>query len=120
MNEYISQFEVPMHNFILDDGFKGIDNLNEELDSLFLRDSFILLEILLKIPLVTILKDEVEVISSFFDIVQLDDIFIITSPQHFDLVLEKFQKFTYVSLWLPLMFYLLMALIAISVLSTLL
>ena len=78
-----------MHDFISDDSFEGIENLYKELDGLFLWDSFIFLKILLKISFVAILKDEIKVVGSFFDIVQSDDVFIIAGPEYFNLVFEQ-------------------------------
>ena len=88
MHEDISQFKISMHNFIPDDSFEGIQNLYKELDSLFFRDSFVFLEILLKIAFVAILKYEIKVISCFFDIVQFDDIFIVACPKYFYFILK--------------------------------
>ena len=89
MHENISQLEISMHNLVLNNSLKSIDDLYKKLNSLFLRNRLILLQVLLKVPLVTILQDKIEVIGSFFDVVQFDDIFIITRPQHLDLILKK-------------------------------
>lgn len=86
MHEDISQLEIPVHNLILDDGLESIENLYEKLNSLLFRDGLILLEVLLKVALVAVLKDKIEIVGSFLDIVQSDDIFIIASSEHLDLV----------------------------------
>lgn len=120
MHEDIGQFEVPVHNLVLDDGLEGVENLDKKLDGLFFGDGFVLLEVLLKIALVAVLEDEIEIIGSFLYIVQPDDVFIIASPEHLDLVLQQLQKLPCIGPFLPFMFSRLMALMAISVLSTLL
>jgi len=60
------------------ESFKGIKDLYEELNCLLLAQRFVFLEILRKVPFVAIFKDEIKVVGCLFDIVQLDDIFIIT------------------------------------------
>ena len=89
MQKNISQFKIPMHDFISDDSFEGIENLYKELDGLLFRDGFIFLEILLKISFVAILKDEIKVVGSFFDVVQSDDVFIIAGPEYFNFIFEQ-------------------------------
>ena len=69
MHEDISQFKISMHYFIFDDCFEGIEDLYEELDSLFFRDGFIFFKILLKISLIAILKNEVEIICCLFYVI---------------------------------------------------
>lgn len=66
---------------------EGIQNLYEKLHSLLLGQCLVLLEILREIPLIAVLKNEVKVIGSLLDIIQLYDVFIIASLQHLYLVL---------------------------------
>ena len=81
-----------MHNFILDEGLERVEDLDEELNSFFLGDGFIFLEILWEISFVAVFEDEVEVVGSLFDVIQLDDVLIVTSPQHFDLVFQQLKE----------------------------
>lgn len=87
MYENVGQFEVPMHDLMLIQSLEGIQNLYEKLHSLLLGQCLVLLEILREIPLIAVLKNEVKVIGSLLDIIQLYDVFIIASLQHLYLVL---------------------------------
>ena len=89
MHEDIGQLEIPVHDLILDDGLESIENLYEKFNSLFFRDGFILLEVLLEVAFVAVLKDKIEIIGSFLNIVQSDDIFIIASPKYLNLILQQ-------------------------------
>ena len=94
MFKNIGQFKISMKNPMLGQCFKSIKYLYEYLNSLFLAKIFFLLEIGHKITLVTIFHDEIEVVSSFFDVIEFDDVIIIACFEYFDLVLEKLVKFT--------------------------
>jgi len=94
MHKNIRQFEIPVHDFIFDKGLEGVENLNEEFNSLFFRDCLVFLEILRQISFVAVFKDEVEVVGCLFDVIQPDNVLIVTGPLHFDLVFEQLQKFT--------------------------
>lgn len=94
MHENIRQFEVSVHDLIFDEGFEGMKNLNKELDSLFFRDGLVFLKILREISFVTVLEDEVEVVGSLLDVIQLDNVLIVTSPQYLDLIFKQLQEFS--------------------------
>lgn len=96
MHEYIRQFEIPMHDLMLIKGFECIQDLYEELNGLFLRQCLVLLEVLREIAFVAVLKNEVEVVGSLLDVVQLYDVFVIAGLEHFYLVLEQFQELAWV------------------------
>lgn len=93
VHEDVGQFEVSMHDLVLVEGFKGVEDLEEELDRLLLGECFVLFEILGEVALVAVLQDEVEVVGSLLDVVELDDVPVIAGLEHFDLVLKQLQKF---------------------------
>jgi hypothetical protein len=90
----ISQFEVPMKNFILDERFKGVENLNEVFDCFVFGDVLLLFEVDQQVALVAVLKDQVKVIGRFFEVVQFYDVAVVAGFQDFDLVLEQLVEFT--------------------------
>lgn len=51
-------------------------------------------------------------IGSFFNRIQFDDIRIITSFQHFDLIFQQFIEFAYIHIFVPLMVSLFIVFIA--------
>jgi chromosome segregation ATPase len=65
-----------------------IENLNKELYGLLFVEGLFLFEIGRQIALITILQNEIEVIGSFFNIVEFDNVAIITSFEYLDLVFE--------------------------------
>ena len=87
VHEDVGQFEVSMHDLMLIEGLEGVKDLKEELDGLLLREGFVLLEILGEVALVAVLKDEVEIVGGLFDVVELDDVFVIAGLEDLDLVL---------------------------------
>jgi hypothetical protein len=50
------------------------------------------LRVLAQISLVAVLQDEVKVIGSLLDVIQLDDASVVAGSEHFDLILEQFQE----------------------------
>ena len=81
-----------MHNLVLDQSLKRIKNLNKKLDGLLLIERLFLFEIGRQIAFITILQNEIEVIGSFFNIVEFDNVAIITGFEDLDLVFEEFHK----------------------------
>jgi hypothetical protein len=95
MHEDIGQLKVSMHNFVLDEGLKGVDDLHQILDGFVLVEVLFLFESDRQVPLIAVLNDEIEVIGSLFNVIKLDDISIITGLEHFDLVLQQLHKLAY-------------------------
>lgn len=92
MHQNIRQLKIPVHNLVLDQSLKRIKNLNKELNGLLLIEGFFLFEIGRQIALITILQNEIEVIGSFFNIVEFDDVAIVTGFEDLDLVFEEFHE----------------------------
>lgn len=86
MHEDVCQFEITMHDFVLDEGLECIEHLNEELNSFLLAECFLLLEVGHQIALIAILEDQVEIVSSFLDVVQFDDVAVVAGLEHFYLI----------------------------------
>lgn len=89
MHEDICEFEVSVHYFVFSKCFECVENLYQKLNGFFFIDSFVFLEILREVSFVAILKYEIEIVSSFFDIIQLDNVLIVAGPQDFDFVLQQ-------------------------------
>jgi hypothetical protein len=87
MHEDVGKFEVSMHDLVLVEGLEGVEDLEEELDGLFLRERLVLLEVLGEIAFVAVLEDQIEVVGGLLDVVELDDVSVIAGLEHFDLVL---------------------------------
>jgi hypothetical protein len=87
MHEDVGKFEVSMHDLVLVEGLEGVEDLEEELDGLFLRERLVLLEVLGEIAFVAVLEDQIEVVGGLLDVVELDDVSVIAGLKHFDLVL---------------------------------
>ena len=66
----------------------------KELYGFIFAQSLLFLEILGEVAFVTILKNEIEIVGSLFDVIKLDDIFIIASLEYLDLVFEQLHEFT--------------------------
>ncbi len=92
MHENVGQFEVPMHDFVFDEGLEGTEDLDKELDGFLFWEGLIFFEVLAQISLVAVLQDEVKVIGSLLDVIQLDDASVVAGSEHFDLILEQFQE----------------------------
>lgn len=87
MHEDVGKFEVSMHDLVLVEGLEGVEDLEEELDGLFLRERLVLLKVLGEIAFVAVLEDQIEVVGGLLDVVELDDVSVIAGLKHFDLVL---------------------------------
>ena len=114
MEEDVGQFEIAMHDFVLDEGFEGVEHLDEILDCFILGEGLFLLEEGHEVALIAVLGDEVEVVGSFLDVVESDDVPVITGLEHLDFVLEELHELPCISNAIPLMCSLLMALMAMS------
>lgn len=77
-----------MHNLVLGEGSKGAENLNEEFDGLLFRKRFVFFKVLREIAFVAVLEDKVEVVGCFLDVIEFNDVLVVTGPQYFDLVFE--------------------------------
>ena len=66
--------------------------MKEKLDGLFFGESFLFLEIGHEISLIAVLEDGVEVVGSFFNVVELDDVAVVACLQHFDFVFEELHE----------------------------
>lgn len=96
MHKNVSKFKISMHDFIFDKSLEGIKNLKKEFDGFFFIESFFLFKVCREITLITILKNEVEIVGSFFNIIEFDNVTIITSFEYFDLIFEKLHEFAWV------------------------
>lgn len=77
--------------------FKGVQHLNKKLDSFVFSQGFFLFQVDHKIALITVLQNQIEIICSFFDVIELDNISIVASLQDLDLILKEFHKFSYIT-----------------------
>ena len=68
-----------MHNLVFGESFEGVEYLYEKLEGFLLVDGFVFFQVLGKVALVAILEYEVKVVCSFFDVIQLYDIFVVAS-----------------------------------------
>lgn len=120
MHEDVGELEVPVHDLVLIKGLEGIEDLDEELNGFLFGERFVLFEILGDVAFVAVLEDEVEVVGSLLNVVEFDDVLIIAGLEDLNFVLKEFEELAWVGGEVPLMFYRLMALMAMSVLSSLL
>lgn len=109
-----------MHDLALNQGLKCMKDLHEVLQCFLLRQFLLAFEIGQQIPLVAVLKDQIDVVRCFFDVDQPHDVVVLATLEHLDLVLEEFCELALVRLGLPLILSRLMVLTATSVPSTLL
>lgn len=120
MLEDIGQFKISVHDFILDQGLEGMEDLNKIFDSLVFVDLLLLLEVSPEVSLVAVVQDQIDVVGSLLDVDEANDVVIFAGLEHFYLVVEEFGKLSYIPLEVPLILDLLMVLMATSVPSTLL
>lgn len=86
MQKYIRQLEIPMHNLVLNQGLKPREYLTQVPDDRILLESFLLLHFAEHIPTITILQNQVVVVSSLFQGVELHDVRIVAGLEHLDLI----------------------------------
>jgi hypothetical protein len=92
VHEDVGEFEIAVHDLVLVECLEGIEDLDEELDRFLLGEGLVLLEVLGEVALVAVFEDEVEIVGSLLDVVELDDVSIIAGLEHLDFVLEEFQE----------------------------
>jgi hypothetical protein len=68
--------------------------LQKELHRLVFRQIPLLLQIVAEVPLVAVFQNQVEVISSFLQVVEFYYVLVVTGAQDFNFVLEEFVEFT--------------------------
>ena len=98
MHENIGQLKIPVHDLVLDQGLERVQDLDEELDGLLLIERFLLFQIGREVALIAILEDQIKVVRRLLDIVQLDDVAVVTGFEHLDLVLEQLHELALVRL----------------------
>lgn len=92
MHEDISELEISVHNLIFDEGSESVEDLNKELDGFLLVEDLFLFQISRQVAFIAILQNEVEVVGSFFDVVELDDVTIVACFKDFYFVLKQLHK----------------------------
>lgn len=95
-------------------------NLYKILQRLILRKFLTSLQSTHQVALVTILENKINVVGSFFDVDQPDDVVILATPKHLNLIIQQFGKLAWVIQQLPLILSRRMLFIATSWPSTLL
>ena len=118
MFKNIGKFKITMHDLALHQSLESMQNLNKILQSLLLRKLLPGFDGGEKIALIAKLEDEVDVIDSFLDVDQPDDIVIFAALQDLNLVLEQLGELPWVFRWLPLILSRRMVLTATSTPST--
>ena len=104
MFQNVGQFEISVHNIVLNKSFEGIEDLNKILNSLFFREFLFInsfckkkrqakpylphFQILIEVPFIAILDHKINIVGSLLYIIQFDDIIIITAFEDFDLILQ--------------------------------
>jgi hypothetical protein len=98
MHENIGQLKIPVHDLVLDEGLERVQDLDEELDGLLLIERFFLFQIGREVALIAILEDQIKVVRRLLDIVQFDNVAVVTGFEHLDLVLEQLHELALVRL----------------------
>lgn len=88
MFKNVSQLEVPMHNVVLDESLKCIENLHQVFYYFFFRYSLLGLKVILQVTFITIFEYQVDVVLCFFDVVQFDNVVVVALFEYFDFVFE--------------------------------
>lgn len=105
MHENVGQLEIPVHDFVLDQGLERVEDLDEELDCLLLVESFLFFQVGWEVTLIAILKDQIKVVRCLLDIIQFDDVAVVTGFEYLDLVLEQLHELALIRLQIyPLYF----------------
>ena len=92
MHEDVSELEISVHNLILDEGSESVEDLNKEFDGFLLVEDLFLFQISRQVAFIAILQNEVEVVGSFFDVVELDDVTIVACFKDLYFVLKQLHK----------------------------
>jgi hypothetical protein len=92
--EDVSQFKIPVHDFGLDQGLEGVEDLNEVLEGFFLGELLLGLESSHEVALVAILQHQVDVVDSLLYVDKSHDIVILAAPKNLNLVVQQFCKFS--------------------------
>jgi hypothetical protein len=93
MFKYIWKFEIPVHNFVLDQGLKSMEDLYKIFDCLFFWDVFLFLEVDTQVSFIAILKNQVNVINSLFDINQANDVVVSARLKYLNFIVEQLSEF---------------------------
>ena len=94
MFQNIGQFKIAMHDFVLDEGLKPVQDLHKILDSFFFWDVFLFLEVGSEVAFITVLQNQVDVINSLLDINKPNDIVVATRLKDLYFVIKKLSEFT--------------------------
>ena len=102
MSEDVGEFQIPVKNFVLVEMRKSMDKLTHSFDSFILGQVSALFDVCIEISPIAILHNQVEVILSFLEIVQPNNVSIFTAFQHFDFAFEELAEFSCVGDDVPL------------------
>jgi hypothetical protein len=95
MFQNIGQFKISMHDFVLDEGLKPVQDLYKILDGFFFWDVFLFLEVGSEVAFITVLQNQVDVINSLLDINKPNDIVVATRLKDLNFVIKKLSEFTW-------------------------
>ena len=84
-----------MHDFVLDEGLKPVQDLYKILDGFFFWDVFLFLEVGSEVAFITVLQNQVDVINSLLDINKPNDIVVATRLKDLNFVIKKLSEFTW-------------------------
>ena len=113
MQQDIGQFEVSMHDLVVDQCLEGIQDLVEVLQNQFLWQFALFLDHLQHVPAVAVLQHQVVVVRGLLQSNQFDDVRVVAGLKHFDFVLQQLVEFAWdMDVTIPLIMSRLMVLMA--------
>ena len=89
MLQNVCQFKISVHNLTLDQRLECMQYLYKVLKCLLLGKLLLSLDGSQKIALITVLKNEVNIIDCFFDVNQSNYVVILATFQHLNLVFQQ-------------------------------
>jgi hypothetical protein len=88
VSQQISQFQVPVKNFIFEEVMEAIDDFAKYLNGLFFSEILAFFDVSVEITIVTILENKVVVVGSFLHVIELNDVMALTALQYLYFTLQ--------------------------------
>lgn len=89
VSENIGEFQVSVDDFVFVKMVEAMNQFAHDTDSLILYEIFFLFQIRVKVPIITILQDQVVIVVGFLHIIELDNVGALTAFEDLDFALKQ-------------------------------
>ena len=112
MEEDVGEFEISVHDFAVDKGLEGVEDLGGVLEDQLLGEGALLLDLGQHVASVAVLEHQVVVVGGLLEGQQLDDVGVVAALEHLDFVFEQLVELAWMGERVPLIMSRLMVLMA--------